>query len=63
VIRRKIHSGKPLPKSYNDVASMTQIKGKLSKLIADKNTKLEDILKQCGEIEQQKFGYPSSVLE
>jgi hypothetical protein len=48
VIRRKIHSGKPLPKSYNDVASMTQIKGKLSKLIADKNTKLEDILKQCG---------------
>lgn len=63
VIRRKIYSGKPLPKSHDDVASMSQVKGRLSKLISNKNTKLEDILKQCQEISRQKFGYPSSVLE
>jgi hypothetical protein len=36
LIRRKIHSGKPLPKSYGDIASMTSMKGRMSKLIANK---------------------------
>lgn len=42
---------------------MTAVKSKMSKLITNPNTKLEDILKQAEEISKQKYGYPSSVLE